>query len=142
MNRAILFGHLGHSPRSRAGGRAAGFSFAVNEPYWNAAGAKIERVTWFDVVAWDKLADRVMKYLHHGDEALVEGRIQLREFEGRDGRKHAELQVTAHRIEFGAKAQRPDAEYEAAPAVTLDDADAAPADEGDFETVDDFEDPS
>jgi single-strand DNA-binding protein len=105
------------------------FSLAVHEPYTDSGtGERIERTTWFQIVAWNRLSEIASQYLKKGDQVLVEGRIQLREFKGRDGTKRAMLQVIASRIEFGAKSLRTDA-GNAAPADDSDrDGDEAPED--------------
>lgn len=120
MNRVVLFGRLGRTPDLRATHPVCRFSLAVHEPYTDRnTGEWIKRTTWFHVVAWNRLSEIASKYLHRGDQVLVEGRIQLREFEGRDGTKRAMLQVIASRIEFGAKSLRTDAGT-AAPAEDRD----------------------
>jgi single-strand DNA-binding protein len=140
VNRVTLFGHLGRSPKGRVGNRSVHFSLAVKDPYRNAAGDKVERTIWFHCTAWDELGERVMKYLHRGDQALVEGRIELREFQGRDGTPRAMLSVTAFRVEFGSKARREEvADSASAPATMGVEADDAAAFE-DF-AADDEQDP-
>jgi single-strand DNA-binding protein len=107
MNKILLFGRLGRSPDLRVEHPVCRFSLAVHEPYIDRdTGERIKRVTWFQVVAWNRLSEIASQYLKKGDQVLVEGRVQLREFKGRDGNQHAMLQVTASRIEFGAKAAR------------------------------------
>lgn len=111
MNRIVLFGRLGRNPDLRVAHPVCRFSLAVHEPYTDSGtGERIERVTWFQIVAWDRLSEIASQYLHKGDQVLVEGRVQLREFKGRDGTKRAMLQVIAHRLEFGAKSRRTDAD--------------------------------
>ncbi len=142
MNRVILLGHLGRSPQGRVGNRSVHFSLAVSDPYRNAAGEKVERTIWFHCTAWDELGERVMKHLRRGDQALVEGRIELREFQGRDGTPRAMLSVTAFRVEFGAKAHREDSADGATDGMADDTAGAVePSDEKDSGIADDFEDP-
>jgi single-strand DNA-binding protein len=128
VNRVTLFGRLGRDPQLRAKTPVCHFSLAVSEPYTNKEGEKVERVTWFHICAWNRLSEVASKYLQKGDQVLVEGRIELREFEGRDGTKRAMLQVIASRIEFGAKAHRAD-EGNAAPVDDHDhNGDEAPED--------------
>lgn len=128
MNRVVLFGRLGRSPDLRATHPVCRFSLAVHEPYTDRkTGERIKRTTWFHVAAWNRLSEVVSKYLQKGDQVLVEGRIQLREFEGRDGTRRAMLQVIASRIEFGAKSLRTDA-GDAAPVDGDHDGDEAPED--------------
>src|ERR1700674_3026024 len=99
MNKIVLFGRLGRSPDLRVAHRVCRFSLAVHEPYTDRnTGEWIKRTTWFHVSAWDRLSEIASKYLQKGDQVLVEGRIQLREFKGRDGTKRAMLRVIASRI--------------------------------------------
>lgn len=129
MNKIVLFGRLGRDPQLRVTHPVCHFSLAVSEPYTDRdTGERIECTTWFHVTAWNKLAEIASEYLHRGDQVLVEGRIQLREFKGRDGNQRAMLQVIASRIEFGARSARTDAD-DAGPTDDRDDSsDDAPED--------------
>lgn len=73
------------------------------------------RVTWFHIAAWGHLSEVALQYLKKGDQVLVEGRIQLREFTGRDGGYRSMLQVTASRLEFGAKRRTEVADHTTSP---------------------------
>jgi single-strand DNA-binding protein len=142
MNKILLFGRLGRSPDLRVAHPVCRFSLAVHEPYTDRdTGERIERVTWFQVVAWNRLSEIASQFLKKGDQVLVEGRIHLREFKGRDGTQRAMLQVVASRIEFGAKSRRADVET-AAPADGRDHDGGEPEDFTDglpaYETAEDF----
>ena len=68
-----------------------------------------ERATdWIDVVAWDAKAKFVQQYFHKGQQAVVEGRLQIRDYTGRDGTRRRAAEVVADNIYFaGAKAAAP-----------------------------------
>ncbi len=97
-NKVTLIGRLGRDPETRytASGKAvANFSLAVSEKWTDSGGEKQERTDWFNVVAWNKLAEIVQKYAHKGDLVLVEGKLQVREYESRDGEKKKATEIVA-----------------------------------------------
>ena len=78
VNKAILLGNLGKDPEIRRldDGRAvANFSIATSESYKNKAGEKVTNTEWHNIVAWNKLADFVKKYVVKGQLLYLEGRI-------------------------------------------------------------------
>jgi single-strand DNA-binding protein len=141
VNKVVLFGRLGRSPDLRVAHPVCRFSLAVHEPYTDRdTGERIERVTWFQVVAWNRLSEIASQYLKKGDQVLVEGRVQLREFKGRDGNQRSMLQVVASRLEFGAKSLRTDASDAALADDRDHDGDEAPEDFADDLAADGAED--
>lgn len=97
-NKVTMIGRLGRDPETRytSGGKAvANFSLAVSERWTDSGGEKQERTDWFNVVAWGKLAEIVQKYAHKGDLALVEGKLQVREYEAKDGGKRKTTEIVA-----------------------------------------------
>lgn len=104
LNRVFLIGRVGQEPDLRAtpGGTAvANFSLATND-YWTdkATGERKERTDWHRIVAWDKLANFVSNYVSKGSLIFVEGSLQYRSWEGRDGQKRttAEIRAVAIRL--------------------------------------------
>ena len=87
LNRIVIMGRLGHEPEVRytqSGKPVASFSLAVDRDFKDKASG--ERATdWIDVVAWDAKAKFVQQYFHNGQQAVVEGRLQIRDYTGRDG---------------------------------------------------------
>ena len=87
LNRIVIMGRLGHEPEVRytqSGKPVASFSLAVDRDFKDKASG--ERATdWIDVVAWDAKAKFVQQYFHKGQQAVVEGRLQIRDYTGRDG---------------------------------------------------------
>jgi len=90
INKAILVGNLGKDPELRytASGQAvATFSLATTEKFKNKGGEQQERTEWHNIVAWGPLAEICGKYLVKGKQVYVEGRIQSRSYDDRDGNK-------------------------------------------------------
>ncbi|MDT8442198.1 MAG: single-stranded DNA-binding protein [Desulfuromonadales bacterium] len=90
VNKAILVGNLGKDPELRytaAGTAVASFTLATTERFKNRNGEQQERTEWHNVVAWGPLAEICGKYLSKGRQIYVEGRIQNRSYDDRDGNK-------------------------------------------------------
>ncbi len=103
MNRAILLGRLGANPALRhvAGGQVVcELSLATHETFTKQSGERKEDTQWHRVVVWGKQAELCCTYLGKGSEALVEGRIRHRSWEGKDGKKHYTTEVVAQRVQF------------------------------------------
>ena len=110
LNRIVIMGRLGHEPEVRytqSGKPVASFSLAVDRDFKDKASG--ERATdWIDVVAWDAKAKFVQQYFHNGQQAVVEGRLQIRDYTGRDGTRRRAAEVVADNISFAcAKAAAP-----------------------------------
>jgi single-strand DNA-binding protein len=104
MNKIILSGFLGKDPELRyipSGKAVAKFSLATNE-YSRDANKK--EVAWHNIVVWDKAAENCAKYLSKGAFAMVEGRIQYRSYDDKDGNKRYVTEVVALQVEFGPRA--------------------------------------
>ena len=98
MNKIIIIGNLGQDPEMRytpSGQSLTSFSLASNRRYTTANGEQREETQWFNVTAWGRLAETCNQHLSKGQQAYVEGRIQGREYTGRDGQKRFSLDVTA-----------------------------------------------
>ena len=88
VNKAILIGHLGSDPELKytPGGQAvANFSLATNERWTGKDGQKNERTTWHNIVAWGKQAELAKEYLSKGRQVYIEGRIDNRSYDKKDG---------------------------------------------------------
>ena len=98
VNKVILIGRLGRDPELRYtadGTPVATFTLATTETRKNKDGTKSERTEWHRVVAWRKLGEVVGEYLKKGRLVYIEGSIQSREFEGRDGVKRKTYDIVA-----------------------------------------------
>jgi len=92
LNKVTIIGNLGADPevRSTSGGqRVATLSVATSRQWSNASGERQEKTEWHRVVLWNakfsQLADLAEKYLKKGDKVYIEGRIEYRQWEDRDG---------------------------------------------------------
>ncbi len=90
INKVILIGNIGQDPEVRytTGGIAkATFSLATSESWKDQQGNQQERTEWHNIVAWRKLAEICGEYLKKGSRIYVEGRIQYRTYDDKDGVK-------------------------------------------------------
>jgi len=98
VNKVILIGNLGADPELRytpSGTPVATFSLATKEYWTNKEGGKEERTEWHRIVAWGRLGEICGEYLHKGRQVYVEGRIQTRAWEDRDGNKRYTTEIVA-----------------------------------------------
>lgn len=96
-NKVQLIGNLGNEPEVKNlenNRKVANFSIAVNEPYKNAQGEKVENTNWFNVTAWGKTAELVEKLLVKGSEVAIEGKLSTRTYEDKDGVKRYVTDIT------------------------------------------------
>jgi single-strand DNA-binding protein len=87
VNKVILLGNAGQDAEVKstpAGKSVANFSLAINQPFRNKKDGN-QRVEWVRCVAWDKLAQIAGKFVAKGTVVFVEGRLQTRQFEDREG---------------------------------------------------------
>lgn len=107
LNKAFIAGRLTADPqlRSTAGGQAvASFSIATNRVWTDKAGAKQESVEYHNIVVWGRQAEIASKFLTRGALALVEGRLQTRSWDDKQGQKRKTTEIVAERIQFGPRA--------------------------------------
>ena len=76
------------------------FSLATGESYTNNAGERQQRTEWHNIVVWGKLAETVAKFLQKGRQVYLEGRIQNRSYEDKEGIKRYISEVNANRVTF------------------------------------------
>jgi len=89
-NKVQLIGNLGNNPEIitlDSGKKLAKFSLATNESYKNTEGEKITNTEWHNLIAWNKTAEIVEKYLEKGNEIAIEGKLTSRSYEDKDGAK-------------------------------------------------------
>lgn len=106
QNKVLLVGRLTRAPdlRYTRGGQAvANFSIAINSRYRDAAGKKVERASFIPIVVWGKIAERCNNQLKKGSPVFIEGRIQSRSWETKDGEKRNTLEIVAQRVQFLSK---------------------------------------
>ncbi len=103
VNKVILIGRLGADPEMRYtadGTPVATFRIATTETWKNKDGTKAEQTEWHRIVAWRKLGEISAEYLKKGKLVYVEGRIQSREYEGRDGVKRKSVEIIASNMKM------------------------------------------
>lgn len=100
MNKVILIGRLTRDPEMRTtntGKKVASFSIATNEGK-NGQGQDI--VQYFDISAWDRLADIVESYVKKGTRVAIVGSLRNRTWDGPDGTKRKATDITARELEI------------------------------------------
>ena len=103
VNKVILIGNLGKDPEVRftAGGKAvAKFSLATSERFTDASGQTQERTEWHNIVVWGKQAESCGQYLQKGRQVYIEGRIQNRSYDDKEGNKKYITEINAQRVQF------------------------------------------
>jgi single-strand DNA-binding protein len=98
VNKVILVGRLGRDPETRytGGGQAvANFSVATDETYKDKAGERQKRTERHKIVVWGKQAEIAQQYLKKGSLIFVEGRIQSREWQDKEGQKRTSFEIVA-----------------------------------------------
>ncbi|HUV31124.1 MAG TPA: single-stranded DNA-binding protein [Acidobacteriota bacterium] len=130
VNKAILIGRLGRDPdlRYTPGGRAVcSFSLATSEAWKGQDGQRNESTTWHNIVAWGKQAEVIKEYLRKGREVYIEGRIDNRSYDDKEGNKKYVSEVVVQQFRFiGSRA---DAEVPASEPPPADEV-AQPPDSG------------
>lgn len=102
LNKIFIMGRLTRDPelrRTQNGTSVTSFTLAVDRDFKNADGTK--DTDFIDVVAWRNTAEFVSKYFSKGRMAVVEGRLQLRDWTDKDGNKRRNAEVLADNIYFG-----------------------------------------
>ena len=99
VNKAILVGRLGRDPETRytSGGQAVcNFTMATDETYKDRNGERQKRTEWHRIVVWGKQAEIAQQYLHKGSLIFLEGRIQTRQWDDREGQKRTTVEIVAN----------------------------------------------
>ncbi|MFO8085637.1 MAG: single-stranded DNA-binding protein [Desulfobacterales bacterium] len=102
LNKAILIGNLGRDPEIRytpSGLAVANFSLATTEN-WTKDGQKESRTEWHRIVAFGRLAEICGEYLAKGKQIYIEGKIQTREWEDKDGNKKYTTEIVAGQMQM------------------------------------------
>lgn len=101
LNKALLIGNLGSDPEIRTtsdGTKVAGLSVATNRNWTDSDGQAQERTEWHRVVAWTHLAEIAERFLSKGDRVYIEGEIQYRSYEDRDGATRYITEIRAREL--------------------------------------------
>ncbi len=135
VNKVILIGRLGQDPDLRytpSGQAVATLSLATNEMWRDRDGNSQERTEWHRLVLWGKQAENAGEYLKKGSRIYIEGRLQTRNWEDKDGNKRYTTEVVVQHMQFldGARQEtaamapeEPPLPEEAPPAPSQDEED-------------------
>jgi single-strand DNA-binding protein len=106
INKALIYGNLTRDPEAKAlpnGTAVTSFSVATNRVYKDKNGAKQESTDFHNIVSFGRQAEVVAQYLKKGSGVYVEGRIQTRSWDDKDGTKKYRTEIVADTIQFGPK---------------------------------------
>jgi single-strand DNA-binding protein len=98
LNKVMLIGHLGRDPEMRytpAGRAVATFTMATNRTWNTSDGERHLETDWFNIVTWGNLAEICKQHLKKGQQVFVEGRLQTRRWEDKEGIKHTTTEIVA-----------------------------------------------
>jgi single-strand DNA-binding protein len=101
VNKVILVGNLGADPEVRyasSGAAVVNFRIATSENWTNKEGGKETRTEWHRIVAFGKLAEICAEYLNKGKQVYVEGRLQSRSWEDKEGNKKWTTEIVANNV--------------------------------------------
>ncbi len=105
LNKATLIGNVGSDPEVRStanGGRVATFSLATSNVWNDASGTRQEKTEWHRCVAWNQgkqtLADVVERYVKKGEKVFVEGEIQYRQWQDKDGQTRYTTEIKVREL--------------------------------------------
>lgn len=107
LNKVFIMGRLTADPQLRStktGQAVAVFSLATNRQWTDQQNQKREEVEYHNIVVWGRQAEIVSKFLLKGQVAFVEGRLQTRSYEDKQGGKKYVTEIIAERVQFGPKA--------------------------------------
>ena len=130
LNKVILIGRLGRDPETRfmANGEAVcNFSVATSESWKDQNGQRQESTEWHNVTMYRKLAEIAGKYLTKGSQVYLEGKIQSRKYQGKDGIERTAYEIIANEMKMlggnsqAAQEQPKQAQWNAKPVEDIDD---------------------
>lgn len=110
VNKVILVGNLGADPdlrRTSTGKAVAEMRLATTSTYGGE-----DKTEWHRIIVWDKAAENVAKYMSKGSKMYIEGRLQTRSYDDKDGNKRYVTEIVANDVQFldgkGGKASQPE----------------------------------
>jgi single-strand DNA-binding protein len=101
LNKVQIIGYLGRDPEMRYtpnGKPVTSFPVAVTRSWVKPEGGRAEKTEWFNVVAWERLAEICSQYLTKDSPVYVEGRLETRSWESEDGQRHYRTEVVANEV--------------------------------------------
>jgi len=103
VNKVILIGNLGADPELRytpSGAAVANFNMATTEKWKDKDGQMQERTEWHRIILWSRQAEIAKEYLRKGSSVYIEGRIQNRSYDDKDGIKRYVTEIIGQRMQF------------------------------------------
>ena len=103
INKVILIGNLGQDPELRytgSGTAVCNMRIATSESYKDRDGNQVENTEWHTVVAWSRLAEICGEYLKKGRQVYIEGSLQTRQWEDRDGNTRYSTEIKAREMQM------------------------------------------
>ena len=103
LNKVMLIGNLGAAPEARqttSGSALTEIRLATSEAYKDKDGQRVDRTEWHRVVVFGSQAESVARYLSKGSKVYVEGRIQTREWQDKEGQKRYTTEIIASHVTF------------------------------------------
>jgi len=103
VNKVILIGNLGQDPELRytqSGTAVCNFRIATNESYKDASGQMVDKTEWHNIVTWARLAEICGEYLKKGSQVYIEGSLQTRSYDDRDGNTKYITEVKAREMQM------------------------------------------
>lgn len=100
-NKVQLIGNLGNNPEIitlDSGKKLAKFSIATNDSYKNAKGEKVTDTQWHNIIAWNKTAEIIEKYVVKGNEIAIEGKLTSRSYEDKNGDKRYITEIVCNEL--------------------------------------------
>lgn len=101
LNKVMIIGNIGREPEKRytpAGKAVATFSVATSRQWNSSDGEKHTATEWFNIVAWGTLAEICADHLLKGQQVYIEGRLQTRKWEDKEGNKHNSFEIVANEM--------------------------------------------
>ena len=127
MNKVIVLGRLTKDPEIRAtptGHTVCNFSLAVNRNYTRGEERPVD---FFNIVTWNKTADFCKNYFSKGQQVCLVGRLQTRNWDDAEGKRHYATEIVADEVYFADKRRDSGSEYGSRPAATMPGMPAEPA---------------
>ncbi len=129
FNKVILMGGITRDPElkeSASGVKVTDLRLAVSEQWKDKNGENQETICYVDVVVWNRQAETCCQFLTKGSQVLIEGRLQLDEWENPQGEKRSRLRVQASRVQFLTTGKRSDGQQSGVAAASMADSENAP----------------
>ena len=103
LNKVMIIGNLGADPEMRytqSGTPVCNFNVATTERYKNKDGEQVEETEWHRIVAWQRLAEICGEYLNTGSKVYIEGKIQTRKWQDKDGNDRYTTEIVAREMKM------------------------------------------